>query len=134
MKRLRRTIAATAAVSALAATCDPARAQATQMRPATEIRLSIEPVLSVGSLDGPDEFLFVDINGGARLADGSVVLSDRQRFRVQRFSAEGEHLWSRGREGEGPGEFEYVRIPEGCVGEESIIVYDIWSQRVYAYN
>ncbi len=134
MKRLCWTTAAAAAVSALAAMCDPARAQATQMRPATEIRLSIEPVLSVGRLDGPDEFLFGDINGGARLADGSVVLSDRQRFRVQRFSAEGELLWSRGREGEGPGEFEYVRIPEGCVGEESIIVYDIWSTRVYVYD
>lgn len=134
MKRFHWTIAATAAVLALAAPRNPARAQATQTKPTTQVRLSIEPVLSVGSLDGPDELLFGDINGGARLADGSVVLSDRQNFRVQRFSAEGEHLWSRGREGEGPGEFEYVQIPEGCVGGQSIIVYDIWSTRVYVYD
>ena len=98
------------------------------------MRLSAEPILSIGRLDGPDEYLFAGINAGARLADGSVVVSDRQQHRVQRFSAEGEHLWSRGREGEGPGEFRYVRIAEGCASEEAIVVYDIWTDRVYVYD
>ena len=112
----------------------PASAQPPQLRPVGEFHLAAEPVLSVGRLDGPDEYLFGEINAGARLADGSVVVSDRQNFRVQRFSAEGEHLWSRGREGEGPGEFEYVQIAEGCASEESIVVYDIWTTRVYEYD
>ena len=126
--------AATLSALALAAAHHPARAQSAQPRPTTELRLSAEPILSIGMLDGPDEHLFGGINAGALLADGSVVVSDRQHFRVQRFSAEGEHLWSRGRAGEGPGEFEYVRIAEGCASEESIVVYDIWSQRVYVFD
>ena len=85
-------------------------------------------------LDGPDEYLFAGINAGALLADGSVVVSDQQHFRVQRFSAEGEHLWSRGQPGEGPGEFRNVRIAEGCASEESIVVYDIWTTRVYVFD
>ena len=89
---------------ALAAAHHPARAQSAQPRPAAEVRLSAEPVFSIGVLDGPDEYLFAGINAGALLADGSVVVSDQQHFRVQRFSAEGEHLWSRGQPGEGPGE------------------------------
>lgn len=128
-----------AALSALAHVAapdltDPAHAQPPQPRPATEVRLSNEPTLSVGRLDGPNEYLFGDINGGALLADGSVVVSDLQHSRVQRFSAEEEHLWSSGREGEGPGEFKYVQIVEGCASEESIIVYDIRTTRVYVYD
>ncbi len=119
---------------ALAAAPNPVRAQPSQQRPATEVRLSGEPTLTVGKLDGPNEHLFGDINSGALLADGSVVVSDRQHFRVQRFSAEGEHLWSRGRAGEGPGEFRNVQIVEGCASEESIVVYDIWTTRVYRYD
>ena len=126
--------AATVSALALAAAHHPARAQSAQPRPAAEVRLSAEPVLSIGMLDGPDEYLFAGINAGARLADGSVVVSDRQQHRVQRFSAEGEHLWSRGREGEGPGEFRYVRIAEGCASEEAIVVYDIRTDRVYVYD
>lgn len=126
--------AATLSALALVAAHHPVRAQSVQQRPDTELRLSAEPILSIGLLDGPDEHLFGQINAGALLADGSVVVSDRQNFRVQRFSAEGEHLWSRGRAGEGPGEFEYVRIAEGCASEGSIVVYDIWSTRVYVYD
>lgn len=126
--------AVTLSALALAATHPSAHAQSPQPRPGTELRLSAEPILSIGMLEGPNEYLLAGINAGARLADGSVVVSDRQHFRVQRFSARGEHLWSRGREGEGPGEFEYVRIAEGCASEESIVVYDIWTTRVYVFD
>ena len=74
------------------------------------------------------------INGGVRLADGSVVVSDRANFRIQRFDPKGEHLWSRGREGEGPGEFEYVRLALGCATAERIVVYDIWTDRVSVFS
>ena len=125
-----------AAVPALALVVapHPACAQPPQPRPATEFRLSADPIFSVGRLDGPDEYLFGDINAGARLADGSVVVSDQQNLRFQRFSADGEHLWSRGRAGEGPGEFEFVKIAEGCASEESIVLYDMWTTRVHEYD
>jgi hypothetical protein len=126
--------AATMSAVALAPGERPATAQPVQPRPTAEVRLAAEPTLSIGMLDGPDELLFGRINAGALLPDGSVVVSDRQNFRVQRFSAEGEHLWSRGRAGEGPGEFENVRIADGCASEESIVVYDIWSTRVSVYD
>ncbi len=134
MKSHRRIPAISLAALALAATPLPARAQTPQTGPATEIRLSAEPVLSVGRLDGPDEYLFGRISGGARLADGSVVVSDQQQFRIQRFSADGEHLWSRGRAGEGPGEFRNVQIVDGCSSEDSIVVYDIWLARLHQYD
>ena len=132
---MRRSILAAALpVLALVATPHPARAWAPQTRPATEIRLSAEPILSVGRLGGPDEYLFGRINAGARLPDGSVVVSDQQNSRVQRFGAGGELLWSRGRAGEGPGEFRSVQIVEGCASEGSIVAYDTRNARVYLYD
>lgn len=109
-------------------------AQSIQSRPAAEVRLSADPALSVGMLDGPDDYLLGEINAGSLLADGSVVVSDRMNFRIQRFGSDGEHLWSRGREGEGPGEFENVQIVHGCVSADRIVVYDIWTQRVSVFD
>ena len=105
-----------------------------QPRSATELRLSEKPVLSIGLFDGPDEYLFADVNSGARLTDGSVVVSDQQHLRVQRFSAEGEHLWSRGRKGEGPGEFQRVQIAEGCASEALIVAYDARNRRISVFD
>ena len=126
----------TAALSALALATGTQLlgAQSIQTRPAAEVRLSPDPVLSVGMLDGPDEYLFGDINAGAVLDDGSVVLSDQMNFRIQRFGQDGEHLWSRGREGEGPGEFQRVQIVNGCASANRIVVYDIWTQRVSVFD
>ncbi|MDE0356564.1 MAG: hypothetical protein OXN92_02330 [Gammaproteobacteria bacterium] len=127
-------LAATLPALALATGSRLIGAQSIQSRPAAEVRLSADPVLSVGMLDGPDEYLFGEINAGSLLADGSVVVSDRMNFRIQRFGSDGEHLWSRGREGEGPGEFENVQIVHGCVSAGRIVVYDIWTPRVTVFN
>ena len=124
------------AVSVVALAAGPHRsvAQVGQPRPAAEVGLSVEPLLSIGLVEGANEYLFAGINGGALLADGSVVVSDRAHFRIQKFGPDGEHLWSRGREGEGPGEFEYVQVAPGCVSTERIVVYDIWTARISVFS
>ena len=122
-------------VVALAAGAHHAVAQVVQPRPAAEVRLSVESLLSIGLMEGADEYLFAGINGGALLADGSVVISDRGHFRIQKFGPDGKHLWSRGREGEGPGEFEYVQVAPGCARAAGrIVVYDIWTARVSVFS
>ena len=113
---------------------NPAAAQSIQPRAATEVRPSAEPLLSIGLMEGPEEYLFAGLNGGARLADGSVVVSDRTHFRIQRFGPDGRHLWSRGRQGEGPGEFGYAQLEPRCVSEERIVVYDIRTQRISVFS
>jgi len=96
--------------------------------------LSVEPLISIGLSDGAEEYSFAEINGGALLADGNVVVSDRGNFRIQKFDPQGEHLWSRGRKGEGPGDFEYVQIAPGCASVGRIVVYDIWNARVSVFG
>lgn len=43
---------------------------------------------------------------------------------------DGGHLWTSGREGEGPGEFRGVRLLTGCTTAHSIVAYDYRNDRV----
>ena len=85
--------------------------------------LSKEPIWSVGTTDGPDAEVFYRISGGKRLDDGSIVVSGQGAFEVRKFGADGTHLWTAGRRGEGPGEFSAVRLLRRCSGDR-IVVYD----------
>ncbi len=91
-----------------------------------DLKLAAEPLVRVGLLDGPDEYLFGNIAGAARLMDGSVVVADDQSHEVRMFDAGGRHLWTSGREGEGPGEYRRLRLMRGCPGA-AVAIFD-WNQ------
>lgn len=106
----------------------------TQRRPAATVQLAEEPILSIGVVEGPEEYQLVQIAGAAHLADGSIVAADRGAHRVQKFGPAGEHLWTRGREGEGPVEFQGVELIVPCTNAESIVAYDIYNWRVTVFD
>ncbi len=88
-----------------------------------DLVLADEPLVRVGLLNGPDEYLFGNITGAVRLEDGSIVVADQSIFEVRRYDAGGRHVWSSGRQGEGPGEYEGLRLMRGCPGA-AITAYD----------
>ena len=90
-----------------------------------DLTLADEPQVRVGMLEGPTEYLFSTIEGGVRLEDGSIVLADEQTYEIRMFDARGRHMWTSGRQGEGPGEYGGVRLLRGCPGT-AITVFD-WS-------
>jgi hypothetical protein len=71
-------------------------------------RLSAEPALDVGVLDGPAEYQLGSVAGAVRLSDGTLVVGDGQGKNLRWFDHEGRHLRTVGREGDGPGEFGVV--------------------------
>ena len=73
--------------------------------------------MRVGLLDGPDEYIFGNITGAVRLEDGSVVVADEQSHEVRKYDAGGRHLWTSGREGEGPGEYKGLLADCGAARE-----------------
>ena len=93
---------------------------------AADLVLADEPLVRVGLLDGPDEFLFGNITGAVRLENGSVVVADESNYEIRMFDAQGRHVWTSGRYGEGPGEYEGIRLMRGCPGA-TVTVFD-WSQ------
>ena len=95
------------------------------------LRASADPMISIGpgqGVDSPYELFQVD--GAMRLPDGSVVVMVRGHYEVRRFGPDGTHLWSRGRHGEGPGEFEFPVLLATCSSDNRIVIYDRFHYRV----
>ena len=114
----------------------PATAQDNdQLGAATVLRLSEEPTLSIGVAAGREEYELFEVSGAARLSDGSIVVYESGAFRVQRFGPDGEHLWSRGQEGEGPGDFQqFAELLVPCTSEQSIVIHDQYNRRITVFD
>lgn len=96
-------------------------------------RLGGAPLLDIGQLDGPDETQFFRVIAGARLSDGSLVLGSIGSHDLRRFTADGEHLWTVGREGEGPGEFTALAQLTAGSGD-TLLTYDFEQRRISRFG
>ena len=54
-----------------------------------DLTLAEEPLLRVGIVDGPLEYIFGNVTGAVRLEDGSIVVADEQSGNLRRFDANG---------------------------------------------
>jgi hypothetical protein len=75
-----------------------------------------EPELTLGVVEGPEEYQFAGIGAVRTLSDGRIVVANESPIALRYYSADGTFLSSVGREGEGPGEFRrlsdvWVTIP-----------------------
>jgi hypothetical protein len=96
-------------------------------------RLGDAPLLDIGRLDGPDETLFFRVSDAARLSGGSFVLASFGSHDLRRFTADGAHVWTVGREGEGPGEF--VGLTQLTAGPgDTLLTYDFRQRRVSRFG
>lgn len=88
-----------------------------------QLELHGEPIVSVGVLDGPEEYQFYGVADSHLRRDGSIAVLDRTRT-LRVFDASGPHLWSAGGEGDGPGEF---RQPQRVLELEggTLVVWDV---------
>ena len=92
------------------------------------VRASASPLLSIGGGSrGADSLYdsFHAVSGGAiRLPDSSIVVMAGGHYEVRRFGPDGTHLWSRGRRGEGPVEFEMPKLLPTCSSDNRIVIHD----------
>jgi len=83
--------------------------------PAEAWRLSAEPALTVGAVEGPAAQLLGRPVAVVLQADGGVVVADRDAGEIRWFDAAGAHLRTLGGRGSGPGEFselyDLFRVP-----------------------
>lgn len=61
--------------------------------------------LQVGQMHGDDPYVLGHPIGSARLGSGALVVLDALGYELRWFNPDGAHIRTRGREGEGPGEF-----------------------------
>jgi hypothetical protein len=96
-------------------------------RPGEGWRLSEDPVLTIGALDGADAIGTVgrvaDQSGIVLLGDGRIVIADGDADEVRIYDAAGSRSAVVGRTGDGPGEFRGIRGVLGF-GPDSLLVWD----------
>lgn len=91
----------------------------------------IDPVpdLELGGITGTDPYLFADITGISSLSDGRIVVVNGGSRQIRYFDRSGTFLHQVGRQGEGPGEYDMVRLVSAFPGD-SLLLFDVPARRV----
>ena len=100
---------------------------------ATAWTLSSEPILTIGELDGPEEYLFFRASGARRLSNGNIVVANRGTNELRFYDPNGTYVRTVGREGDGPGEFRSMGEP-WLLGSDSIVISDVLYQRLTVFD
>jgi hypothetical protein len=92
-------------------------------------RLSSEPLLSVGALHGPEEYVFFRAWTAIQLADGRIAVANTGSQEIRFYDAQGTFLHSVGAQGAGPGEFVSMGYTWRS-NADSLFIYDIGLYRL----
>lgn len=90
-------------------------------------RLSDEPRLDIGVLDGDTVYQLFRVGSAVKLSDGRIVVANGGTHELRFYDANGAHLLSVGREGGGPGEFGELMWARALPGD-TLLTYD-WRNR-----
>lgn len=87
-------------------------------------RFAEAPAMSIGASGGGGPDVFGSVTGVARRSDGVILAGDGQAAELRAFSPEGEHLWTAGGSGSGPGEFDALGTGQGpaLLGDSAVAV------------
>lgn len=83
-----------------------------------------EPEFEVGGFTEDLDYALSELGGVVRLEDGRVVIADRGAIALKVFDSSGRFLKDVGREGQGPGEFEYIYRLSWC-SPDVLTVHDV---------
>lgn len=86
-------------------------------------RISTEPLLDIGVLEGDEVYQLHNASDAVRLGDGRIVVANGGTHELRFYAADGSHLQSVGREGGGPGEFQQLSGIELRAGD-TLAVWD----------
>jgi hypothetical protein len=96
-------------------------------------RLSAEPLVRIGVLDGPEEYQFFQAFSALRLGDGRIVVANRGSSELRFYDAGGRFLFAAGRAGEGPGEFRDLQRVWALPGD-SLLALDFMPARLSVFD
>jgi hypothetical protein len=86
------------------------------------LRLEEVPGVRIGVSEGSEAYQFFRVTDALRRSDGSVIVLDQSRT-IRAYDSAGAHLWTAGRHGEGPGEFNYTQHVSQLSGD-TLAVWD----------
>ena len=80
-------------------------------------RIVSEPTISIGEVEGEDPYMLHDVSDAMMLPDGRIVVANSGTSELRVFNASGIHVSTWGGQGEGPGEFSWLRTVEPWHGD-----------------
>jgi hypothetical protein len=92
-----------------------------------------EPALEIGALEGDPEYQLFRVTGAHRFGDGRIVVANGGTHQLRFFDAQGRHYRSVGGEGDGPGEFQGLRLLEAFAGD-SLLTFDQRQRRMAVFD
>ena len=92
-----------------------------------------EPLVEIGAVSGPEEYLLDDVTGAVRLSDGGIVLGERTSGELRRYDRYGTFVWRAAGAGEGPGEHQRLRFLFRLPGD-SVVTWDIALDRIQVFG
>lgn len=98
-----------------------------------EWRISDAPVLQIGTVTGDPAYELHRVAGVIRLSDGRIVVANDGSRQLRFYDAKGVHLRDVGRQGEGPGEFQFLyRV--WTLPADSLATFDNAQMRVSIFD
>jgi hypothetical protein len=95
-------------------------------------RLSTEPILEIGVIEGDDPYQFDDIRDVALTPDGHVVVANGGTEEIRVYDPRGRFVQAHGGQGEGPGEF--LRLTSVEARSDAILGFDTRQRRLTAFD
>ena len=96
-------------------------------------RLVDPPEVVIGADDTSRVATFGRVTGALRLANGFIIVSDRQPAELKLFDSTGRYLRTVAHTGAGPGEFRWPGPPQGFAAD-SFFVVDVEQRRVSVFD
>lgn len=96
------------------------------------LRLEESPSLRIGVTEGSEVYQFFRVSDALRRNDGSVIVLDQSRT-IRAYDSAGAHLWTAGRQGDGPGEFTITQHVSELPGD-TLAVWDPGPGRVSLFT
>lgn len=101
----------------------PATDQAGAEGPIERWTVEPEPIVTIGTVDGPPEAQLFESHSAQLLSDGTIVIANSGTFELRFHDEQGRFVRSAGTEGDGPGEFRSLTSVWRMRGD-TIVVWD----------
>jgi hypothetical protein len=96
-------------------------------------KAALQPEVTIGLVEGAEEYLFGDITELAVAGDGSIYVFDRQVPALRKYDSKGKFVRTLGRKGQGPGEYlsggGLAVLPDG-----KVLLWDTGTWRINVYS
>lgn len=103
-----------------------------QWTPGQGWTVSPEPVVDIGEMEGDEAYQLFRVTTALRLANGSIVITNRGTQELRWYDSGGRHVRNAGGEGGGPGEFD--SLFGMSIDHDTLHAHDFRTARITVYD